>query len=67
MEMKNGKFIFTAVELKKLIGKISYSSYTKGIMDGGKQMKLAVEMENDGPFQLDAETEDDGRFFEEVG
>ena len=67
MEMKNGKFIFTAEELKKLIDKISYSSYAKGIMDGGKQMKLAVEMENGGTFQFDADTEDDGRFFEEVG
>ena len=67
MEMKDGKFIFTANELKKLIDKVSYSSYAKGIMDAGKQMKMAIEMEKDGTFQFDADTEDDSRFFEEVG
>ena len=68
MEIKDGKFIFTAEELKKLIDKISYRSYTEGFMDAGRQMKYAIEAENDETFQWDADTEDDGgRFFEEVG
>ena len=65
MEMKDGKFIFTAEELKKLIDKISYRSYKEGIMDAGRQMKYAIEAENDEAFQWDAE--DDGRFLEDVG
>ena len=67
MDIKDGKFIFTAQELKKLIDKISYRSYKEGIMDAGRQMKYAIETENDGTVQWDADTEDDGRFFEEVG
>ena len=65
MEMKDGKFIFTAEELKKLIDKISYRSYKEGIMDAGRQMKYAVESESDETFQWDGDTEDDGRFLEE--
>ena len=65
MEMKDGKFIFTAEELKKLIDKISYCSYKEGILDAGRQMKYAVELENDETFQWDADSGDDGRFFEE--
>ena len=63
--MKDGKFIFTAQELKKLIDKVSYNAYKEGIMDAGRQMKYAIELENNETFQWDADTEDDGRFFEE--
>ena len=67
MEMKDGKFIFTAEELKKFIDKISYRSYKEGLMDAGWQMKYAIETANDGTVQWDEDIEDDGRFFEGVG
>ena len=65
MEIKDDKFIFTAQELKKLIDKISCRAYQEGIMDAGRQMKYAIEAENDEAFQWDAE--DDGLFLEDVG
>ena len=67
MEMKNGKFIFTAEELKKLIEKVSYGAYKEGIIDGGRQMKYAIETENDGTFQSYVDAEDGPWNLEDVG
>ena len=44
-----------ALELKKLIDKISYRSYKEGIMNAGRQMKYAIETENDETAQWDAD------------
>ena len=67
MDIKDGKFIFTAQELKKLIDKISYRSYKEGIMDAGRQMKYAIETENDETFQSYADAEDGPWNLEDVG
>ena len=67
MEMENGKFIFTAEELRKLIEMISFQAQEEGIIDAERQMKEAIEAENDGTFQFDADGEDSRWNFEDVG
>lgn len=67
MEMENGKFIFTAEELRKLIEMISFQAHEEGIIDAERQMKEAIEAENDGTFQFDADGEASRWNFEDVG
>ena len=65
MKIKDGKIIFTADELKKFIDKISYNAYKEGILAAGRQMKCAVEMEENGIFQSEMDTEDEENWFDE--
>lgn len=40
MNIKDDKFVFSANELKKLIQKIMYVGYKKGLLDAGEQIKM---------------------------
>ena len=42
MKIEDGKFIFTEEELKRLLDKVSFEGYKEGIIDAGKQYKLAA-------------------------
>ena len=67
MKVRDGKFILTAQELNKLIDGASYRGYKQGILDAEKQMKYAIELENEGTFQSNMDAGNDHWLFDKVG